>query len=242
MYDRRLTVYRGVFNPITFTFKNEDQKPQNIVGKTYEFNVIDTQSKKSVLTKTLTIKDDGSTTSTKGQASVEISDGDLLSLDAKFYNYSVRENKDDGSSIVTYADTGYNASGTIEIIDGAYPSVIDSTSITNFTQSGGPLAKTSGNINAKPGQNNNKALHTIAVYTHAGFSGALRIQGSMSASPGSTDWFDITTDGAGSPTNTFSSSTGVSYFNFTGVYDFVRFSWSNDSDNTGIIDKILYRQ
>ncbi len=242
VYDRRLTVYRGVFNPITFTFKNEDQKPQNIVGKTYEFNVIDTQSKKSVLTKTLTIKDDGSTTSTKGQASVEISDGDLLSLDAKFYNYSVRENKDDGSSIVTYADTGYNASGTIEIIDGAYPSVIDSTSITNFTQSGGPLAKTSGNINAKPGQNNNKALHTIAVYTHAGFSGALRIQGSMSASPGSTDWFDITTDDAGSPTNTFSSSTGVSYFNFTGVYHFVRFSWSNDSGNTGIIDKILYRQ
>ena len=99
VYDRRITVYRGVSNPISFTFKNEDQKAQDIVGKTYEFNVIDTQSHKTVLTKTLKVLDDGSTFSTKGTASVDISAGDLLGLDAKFYNYSVKENKDDGSSI-----------------------------------------------------------------------------------------------------------------------------------------------
>ena len=39
-----------------------------------------------------------------------------------------------------------------------------------------------------------------------------------------------------------SSSTGVTNYNFTGVYHSVRFSWDNDTDNTGIIDKILYRQ
>ncbi len=241
VYDRRITVYRGVSNPISFSFKNEDQKAQDIVGKTYEFNIIDTQSHKTVLTKTLKVLDDGSTFSTKGTASVDISAGDLLGLDAKFYNYSVKENKDDGSSIITYSDTGYNAAGTLELIDGAYPTVIDSSSISIFTASGGPLAKTSAAVDAKPGLNNNKALHTIAVYTQGGFTGSFRVQGTMDKTiSGSTNWFDITLDDS-VITHQFTSSSGVRDFNFTGVYQYVRFSWDNNSGNTGKIDKILYR-
>ena len=241
VYDRRLTLHRGVSNPISFTFKNEDQKAQDITSKTYEFNMIDSESKKAVLTKTLTILDDGSTVSTKGDASCTITEGDLLPLDAKFYNFSVREVKSDNSREITYADTGYAAAGTVELLDGAYPEFVASTNVSSFTASGGPLAYTSGAIDARPGINNNKALHTIAVYTK-NFSGALRVQGTMSASPSNTDYFDITMAGAGSPANTFSDSTTVTNFNFTGVYHSVRFSWGNDSGNTGVIDKILYRQ
>jgi len=241
VYDRRLTLHRGVSNPISFTFKNEDQKAQDITSKTYEFNMIDSESKKAVLTKTLTVLDDGSTVSTKGDASCTITEGDLLPLDAKFYNFSVREVKSDGSREITYADTGYAAAGTIELLDGAYPEFVASTSVSSFTASGGPLAYTSGSIDARPGINNNKALHTIAVYTK-NFSGALRVQGTMSASPSNTDYFDITMEGAGSSANLFSSSTTVTNFNFTGVYHSVRFSWGNSTDNTGVIDKILYRQ
>jgi hypothetical protein len=241
VYDRRLTLHRGVSNPISFTFKNEDQKAQDITSKTYEFNMIDSESKKAVLTKTLTILDDGSTVSTKGDASCTITEGDLLPLDAKFYNFSVREVKSDGSREITYADTGYAAAGTVELLDGAYPEFVASTSVSSFTASGGPLAYTSGSIDARPGINNNKALHTIAVYTK-NFSGALRVQGTMSASPSNTDYFDITMEGAGSTANSFTDSTTVTNFNFTGVYHSVRFSWGNDSGNTGVIDKILYRQ
>ena len=107
VYDRRLTLHRGVSNPITFTFKNEDQKTQDITSKSYEFNMIDTESKKAVITKTLDILDDGSTFSTRGDASTTITEGDLLPLDAKFYNFAVREVKSDGSREVTYSDTGY---------------------------------------------------------------------------------------------------------------------------------------
>ena len=241
VYDRRLTLHRGVSNPISFTFKNEDQKAQDITSKTYEFNMIDSDSKKAVLTKTLSILDDGSTVSTKGDASCTITEGDLLPLDAKFYNFAVREVKSDGSREITYADTGYAAAGTIELLDGAYPEFLSSTSVSSFTGTGGPLTYTSGSIDAKPGINNNKALHTIAVYTK-NFSGALRVQGTMSASPSDTDYFDITMEGAGSTANSFSNSTTVSNFNFTGVYHSVRFSWGNDTGNTGVIDKILYRQ
>jgi hypothetical protein len=241
VYDRRLTLHRGVSNPVTFTFKNEDQKEQDITAKTYEMQVIDTESKKAVITKTLTILDDGSTVSTKGDASTTITEGDLLPLDGKFYNFAVREVKADGSREVTYADTGYSASGTIELLDGAYAQFTASTSITSFTTSGGPLANTSSSIDGRPGINNNKALHTIAVYTKD-FSGTLRVQGTMAASPGSTDWFDITMDGESNAVNTFSSATAVTTYNFYGVYHYVRFSWDNDPSNAGLVDKILFRQ
>jgi hypothetical protein len=217
VYDRRLTLHRGVSNPISFTFKNEDQKAQYVTSKTYEFNMVDSESKKAVITKTLTILDDGSTVSTKGTASTTITEGDLLPLDAKFYNFSVREVKSDGSREITYADTGYAAAGTIELLDGAYPEFVDSTNISSFTAVGGPLGYTSGSIDARPGINNNKAQHTIAVYTK-NFSGTLRVQGTMSASPSTTDYFDITMTGAGSSANSFTSSTTVTNFNFTGVY------------------------
>jgi len=241
VYDRRLTLHRGVTNPVSFTFKNEDQKAQNIVGKTYEINIIDTESKKSVLTRTLKVMDDGSTVSTKGTATVDITPGDLLKLDAKFYNYSVKQKlTDDGSTIVTYADTGYNAAGTLEVLDGAYPEAVASAEISSFTSAQGPLSKTSGAIHARPGENNNKALHTIAVY-HKRFTGTLRVQGTMADSPGNTDWFDITCEGKASPTNNLTGTKAVTKFNFYGVFKYVRFSWGNDAGNTGLIDKILYR-
>ena len=102
MYDRRITLHRGVDNPLTFTFKNEDQKAQDITSKTFELNIIDTENQQSVITKTLDILDDGSTVSTKGDASTTITEGDLLSLDAKFYNFAVREVLSTGARNVTY--------------------------------------------------------------------------------------------------------------------------------------------
>ncbi len=240
VYDRRLKLYKGVSNPLTFTFKNEDQKAQDITSKTFEFNLIDSETKQSVVTRNLTILDDGSTVSTKGTASVTITEGDLLTLDAKFYNYAIREVAANNTRTVTFADSFYNAAGTIEVLDGAYPDFLDSTEINNFTSTTGPLDKTSGAIDANPGINNNVALHTIAVYTIS-FSGSLRIQGTMVSTPSDTDYFNITATDESS-TITFSSSTAVTYYNFTGVYENVRFSWSNDSGNTGRIDKILYRR
>ena len=238
VYDRRLTLHRGVSNPISFTFKNEDQKAQDITSKTYELNVVDTESKASVITKTLTILDDGSTVSTKGDASCTITEGDLLPLDAGFYNFAVREVKSDGSREVTYADTGYAAAGTIEVLDSAYPEFVSSVSVTNFTVTADSksLARLSGVVDARPGINNNKALHSIAVYTK-NFSGNFKVQATMVSTPSQpTDFFDVALTGDAL------SSTGVTTYNFTGVYHNVRFTWENNTGNTGRVDKILYRQ
>lgn len=237
VYNRRIKLYKGVSNPLSFTFKNEDQKAQDITAKTYEFNLIDSETRQSVITKNLTILDDGSTTATKGTAVITVTEGDLLTLDAKFYNYAIREVAADNARTVTFADTAYNAAGTVEVLDGAYPDMIDSTAIDSFTSTLGPLTYTSSAIDANPGINNNVALHTVAIYQKS-FEGTLRIQGTMITSDvlnPQTDYFDIATI-------IFTSSTDtVTYYNFTGVYQNVRFSWGNTSGNTGRIDKILYR-
>ena len=233
VYDRQLKLYKGVSNPITFTFKNEDQKSQFVDSRTFEFNLIDTETNRSVLTRNLTIVDDGSSTSTKGQASVTLTEGDLLQLDAKFYNYSVREVATDGSRTVTFADTAYNSAGTAEVLAGGYPQFRESESIVNFTRS--VLTSTSSAIEARPGINNNSALHTIAVYP-VNFAGTLTIQGTMvTTAPTDSDYFEIST-------NTITAADTIAYYNFTGVLQYVRFRWTNDTGNTGVIDKILYRQ
>ena len=237
VYDRRIKLYKGVSNPISFTFKNEDQKAQDITAKTFEFNLIDSETKQSVVTRNLTILDDGSTITTKGTASVTVTEGDLLTLDAKFYNYAIREVAADNTRTVTFADSFYNAAGTVEVLDGAYPDMIDSTEINSFTSTTGPLTRTSSAIDANPGINNNVALHTIAIYQKS-FVGTLRIQGTMVTTDvldPQKDYFDIAT------ISFDSNSDAITYYNFTGVYQNVRFSWGNTSGNTGRVDKILYR-
>ncbi len=234
VYDRRIKLYKGVSNPLSFTFKNEDQKAQDITAKTYEFNLIDSETKQSVVTRNLTILDDGSTITTKGTASVTVTEGDLLTLDAKFYNYAIREVAADNTRTVTFADSFYNAAGTVEVLDGAYPDMIDSTEINSFTSTTGPLTRTSSAIDANPGINNNVALHTVAIYQKS-FVGTLRIQGTMVSTPGDADYFDVAT------ISFDSNSDPITYYNFTGVYQNVRFSWGNTSGNTGRVDKILYR-
>jgi len=233
VYDRRLTLHRGVSNPVSFTFKNEDQKAQDITAKTYELNIIDTESKKAVLTKTLTVLDDGSTVSTKGDASCTITDGDLLKLDAKFYNFSVSDVTNSDNPEITYSDTGYAAAGTIEVLDGAYAQHVSSTSISTFTLSSDTF--TSGAITGRPGINNNQALHTIAIYPK-NFTGTVTVQGTMETTPSSdNDYFDITS-------TSLTASSSISTLNFTGVFQNVRFKAVRDTGTTGRVDKILYRQ
>ena len=233
VYDRQLKIYKGVSNPITFTFKNEDQKSQFVDAKTFEFNLIDTDTQQSVLTRNLTILDDGSSILTKGRASVTLTEGDLLGLDAKFYSYSIREVATDGSRTVTFTDTAYNSAGTAEVLAGGYPQFVDSESIINFTKSGS--TSTSSAIDARPGMNDNSALHTVAVYP-VNFAGTLVIQGTMvSTAPTDADYFEISS-------NAITTTDTIAYYNFTGVLQYVRFRWTNDSGNTGVIDKILYRQ
>ena len=65
-------------------------------------------------------------------------------------------------------------------------------------------------------------------------TGNFKIQGTLSTSPGNTDWYTI-------QNVDFTNQTGITYYNFTGVWENVRFTHDRASGNTGSLDKLLYR-
>jgi hypothetical protein len=113
---------------------------------------------------------------------------------------------------VTFTDTAYNSAGTAEVLTGGYPQFADSQSIIDFTRSGS--TSTSSYVDAKPGINNNSALHTVAVYP-LNFAGTLTIEGTMSTEPEVTStpqnqYFTIST-------NIIDTSDTIKYYNFNGI-------------------------
>lgn len=238
MYQPRITIYKGVKNTIQFELRNDDQKKQWINAKTFVFELTRTDGVR-LIRKDITILDDGSTTSTKGKCKVELSDSDSLDITDGFYHYSIKEIQSDGSETPIFVDVSYGARGQAEVTGTAFPQLIDSVSITQFFKSidsGSTTYYTSSVQDADLSANANSALHTIAVYPSS-FSGTVKIQGTLLSSPSASteiqnaDFIDISS-------TVFSSATDVSYINFTGNYNKVRFAYTPTS---GSITKILYR-
>lgn len=219
MYARNLKVYKGVNNPLVIEMKNNDQKPVDITGKTFVFNILDQENRKTLISRTGTI-----TNASKGKVKFDISESDLLKVDGQFLNYSILDNTS-GDRGVIFVDDQYGAMGNIEVIDGPYTEFRTSQEITLPDNN-------AVSVEASPSLNQNSALHTAQVY-FTNFTGSLKIEGSMAAiSELDTDeWFEITT-------KNYTNQTDNVYINFNGVYSHVRFSRTLTS---GTIDKILYR-
>ena len=248
VYDRKLNFFKGIDNTVLFSFKNDDQKPVGITGKTIFFNLMDPENKTTAIQKQMTVKD-----GIKGIAQLKIAENDLLDHPAKFYTYSVHIKDEEDNELPVYSDTQYMPGGTAEVMENIYPELKPSTEISSFTKRSTQLI--SSTVDAAPEINSNNALHSIAVYT-TDFTGRLEIFGTMDASAslatdalqvGDSDkyknFFVITPDGESNPFVDFSSSTGVTHIKFTGVYKRVAFQVSNGSDSSttitsGLLDTI----
>ena len=204
VYDRKLNFFKGIDNTVLFSFKNDDQKPVGITGKTIYFNLMDPENKTTTIQKTMTIKDGG-----KGIAQLKIAEDDLLDKPAKFYTYSVHIKDEEDNELPVYSDTRYMPGGTAEVMENIYPEFVPSVEITSFTKRNTQLI--SSTIDAAPELNSNSALHSIAVYT-TDFTGRFEIFGTMDASVslatdalqvGDSDkyknFFVITPDGESNP-------------------------------------------
>ena len=124
MYARNLKVYKGVNNPLVIEMKNNDQKPVDITGKTFVFNILDQENRKTLISRTGTI-----TNASKGKVKFDISESDLLKVDGQFLNYSILDNTS-GDRGVIFVDDHYGAMGNIEVIDGPYTEFRTSQEIT----------------------------------------------------------------------------------------------------------------
>ena len=226
VYQRNIKIAKGIDNVITFEIKNHEQKPVSILNTYTPYVEVFTEDNVLLKRYVGTIKET-STPNFKGHFTINVTDGDTLNLDAQYLSYTVYLMKTaDMSNVLTYADSQYGITGTIELIGEAFPGAIESKQVSTFVDN------VSSVVNGEPNINSNEALHTVAVYS-TGFDGTVTIQGTLEDNT-SSNWFDI-------DTLTLTSPTQPSFKNFNGVFSNIRFTISNSAGNSGTIDKILVR-
>ncbi len=245
VYNRNLKIFRGVDNRIDIQVRNNDQKASNIVGSTLVFNLVSQDTKDLVLQKDFTAMDLAT-----GKVTVIVTAEELLDLDIGFYNYSivkeVRSTVDSTDYTVTskmplYMDSQYDTVGTLEITGDVYGDVansviVDTFNYTNpFTQGAGePLPfYISALIDTAPNTSPAYPIHTFQFYT-TNYTGTVQIQASLDAqgaTPRDTKFSTVATV----------DLANEKYKNVTGKYNWFRVKHIPATNNTGTVDKILYR-
>ena len=247
MYQRDLKIQKGIKNQIRIQFKNSDQKRVSIANtQTFVFSLIDMNSQRLVLEKTLEVIE--TNTATRGLALLTLNESDTLDLDSGNYKYNVKLQDLSGGYLPIYSDTYYGVAGTAQVLNDVYPVLQPSQEVTTFQKSFNGetdlYEHKSGNIYSYPEYNGNTALHTIAFYL-TGYRGTVYVQGTLSNTPASFGkWSTIAT-------KDYDGFSGIDWLNFNGVFTYIRVmhipatkAGESDNDNPsyfGSFDKFLYR-
>lgn len=249
MYQRDLKIQKGIKNKVRIQFKNSDQKRIPIsTGDVFVFCMFDTTNQRLVLEKQLSILDDGTTFATRGLAELTLTESDTMDLDVSDYQFSVKKLDTDGTYLPAYSNTYYGVAGFLKIAQDVYPVLQPSQEVVAFERIYDDTIQKyrhrSGNIYAYPEYNSNTALHTAAAYM-TGFKGQLLIEGTLYNSPASFNRFVTIA------TRTYNGFDGIDYFNFNGIFSYVRFTYipavapgesqNNNPEYYGSFDKVLYR-
>jgi len=185
---------------------------------------------------------------TIGRLYVTLTETEMQTLEEGFYDYSViqetRVDIDSSDYQVTdrvplFLDSQYGAIGTIEVagdlLGGHDPSlVVDTFNYINPATHGeiDPKYYISSIIAGRDDLYTANSLHTFQFYFD-NYTGDVLIQGSLdpSASPAAGEWIDLkTVDPAADK-----------YANITGKWNWFRIKHTPDENNTGTLDKVLYR-
>ena len=240
VYNRNLKVYRSVDNRIDLQVRNSDQKAADITGSTLVFNIISREGKDLILS-----KDCVTQSLTSGKVYVTLTKEELNSLESGFYNYSITQELRETVSATEYRvtsrtpmfqDSQYGTIGVLEVSGDVLGEADDSVLINKFEYTNpattgytDPKYYTSSIIDAKGNTQVPQSLHTFQIYS-TGYTGTVKIQGSLSEGGNPKVWTDL-------ETLTLTSAT-QSYKNVTGKYNFFRI---RHYPTTGTVDKILYR-
>jgi hypothetical protein len=250
MYQRPLTIQKGVRSTVQLQFKNSDQKRLDISTQTFVMNVFDPLDNTLLLSKQVEILDTASTTTNalKGIGQVTFAEADTLEIEPKNYRFSVTRLESDGSYSPAYANTYYGVAGTLELKNEVYPALKPSQEIIKFQRNYNSTTLkweySTGNLRANPEFQAGTALHTVAFYM-TGFKGRVLVEGTLENSP--TTYAYYATLG----TKTYFNYTGVGYVNFNGLFSYIRVRYipdanpvtnqNNDTTYSGTFDKVQYR-
>jgi hypothetical protein len=247
MYQRNLTIQKGIKNQVRFQFKNSDQKRINIHNtQTFVFSMFDAINQRLLLEKELEVLEVN--TATKGLAQLTLTENDTVNLEKSSYKFSVKLRDTDGTYLPTYANTYYGITGVINLAADTYPVLQPSQEIKTFQKSFNPgtllYEHKSRAIYANPEYNGNNALHTAAFYL-TGYRGTVYIQATLNNSAADLNKYSTIA------TRTYNGFSGIDYINFNGIYSYIQIMHvpatapaEGNNDNPayfGSFDKILYR-
>ena len=118
VYTRTIQIYKNSANVIKFEMQNSDQKPVDLTGHDFYFQIID-----DYVASNATAVFNGPITWSNaaiGTGYIVITGCDMEQLDRDVYTYSVYTGTCWGN-VVTYVDDNYGAQGQIRVSDTAYP-------------------------------------------------------------------------------------------------------------------------
>ncbi len=249
MYQRDLKVQKGIKNKIRIQFKNSDQKRITLDSEdVYVFSLFDTTNQRLLIEKQLTILDDGTTLATRGLAELVLTESDTLNLDVSDYQFSVKKLDTDGTYLPAYSNTYYGVAGFLKVAQDVYPMLQPSQEVVSFEpvydDSIQKYQYRSGNIYAYPEYNSNSALHTAAAYL-TNYKGTIKVEGTLYNTPANFNRYVTIA------TKSYNGFSGIDYFNFNGIFSYVRFTFipdvapgesnNNNPEYYGSFDKVLYR-
>lgn len=230
VYHRNINIFKGIDNTIQFKLLNADQKPINTSLYRPIFMLVDAE-KTLIIEKEATVLDDGSS-NTKGLFEVTITEGELLNYSPQYMSYFVYLLDSQGNKEITYANSSFQASGTVYLDDSAYPSPRESLVIDSFFRVDDETY-VSEVITAQPYLNNNSGLHTFAIYNN-GYQGTVEVEATLDNQVTNlTNWGKI------GDLELASTDQEPLSLNSTGMYSYFRFKFAQDPRE--LVTKILIR-
>jgi hypothetical protein len=237
----RKTVYKGVDTKLGFDIKNQDRKPVNLLGKTIMVNIMQVRRGELVLQRRAQITEPQS-----GYCEFSIFGYDLTDLEPGIYQLSAQIYEDDGMARSLYSDLNRAATMEIELVDGAYPKFLNST-LLHFTEDNNTMISQPVASNLQ--RNDSSTLHTLQIET-TNFKGTLTAFGSLEyGSMGNYSpirfidgqyWLPLDSTPT-SPTIGITGTHQTQGWNWRGSFRWIKVVYTPDTDNTGTVDKILYR-
>lgn len=232
VYSRQIKIYKGIDNTVQFRFLNADQKPIDISAEDIKF-VAYSESNIKVLELTATA------TATKGLATLTIGKTYLEELPQQYLTYTVYFDDGSAGQSLTYANSNFDAAGTIFLDGSALPAPRGDVTLqfTDVASVAIPDPDTNDDINywatdyidAKP-SGETFTFENAIIVTPAIDSSELTIQYTTDRQVlASSKWNDIV------PSEVTSDSTQTQ-FEFNGTYNFIRIYTTIDpEDITSII-------
>jgi hypothetical protein len=243
VYDTK--VYKGITNKIDFVIRDTDRKPINLSAYTLTA-IVQTVDEPNynppmnVLTKRVFIIDD-----IRGRAQLVLEPEDVQHLRPGFYHYSIQATDVNGINEFLFTNSNRDAIGQFELIEGVAQSLVPPQIFygDKFTQT--PVGYfgiiySTGAIQGDAQSGRANGTHTVALYTRE-FSGKFWIQASLlNNAPLHDDWFDIKL-GADHNHWEVCPFEHIRQFTFFGNYYWIRFRYQIAGQNTGFVDKVLYK-